>query len=229
MYAIYLTLGSLITLFRGALKSLVLWRLHRKIEKEFKIQEKILNNAINTTVYQYRRIDESLFPALKQFFNIGLYFLLAERDVQALKADALAHPNETKRNIALRALLLTIYEWDMGKVTGKRMNNIYQITGMSDESKSSLVEALRKVKSARQEVLNRMCDARNNTIAHRDPNAIRQYEIISDLEIMDFESELTIFYVALDQLLRAMTPALREMGSAKSLFHQIINQVSSVV
>src|SRR5690606_29503645 len=113
-------------------KAFSLRRLHRQLEREFKEKEKVINGAIETTVKELRKVNEDLFPATKKFFNIGLYFLLAERDIQALKADAFAHPNETKRNIALRALLLTIYEWDMGKVTGRRMQFIYESTGMSD-------------------------------------------------------------------------------------------------
>src|SRR5690606_2723622 len=118
--------------------------------------------------------------ATKKFFNIGLYFLLAERDIQALKADAFAHPNETKRNIALRALLLTIYEWDMGKVTGRRMQFIYESTGMSDSSKSLVVNALKSLKKARKDIENEVSEARHNTIAHREADALRQYEIISE-------------------------------------------------
>lgn len=128
--------------FGRKLKNIFLWRLHRKLGNEFRLADKAINNAIETTVFESRRLDESLFPATKQFFNIGLFFLLAERDIQALKADAFAHPNTTKRNIALRTLLLTIYEWDMGKVTGRKMHFIYETTGLSDASKTAVVAAL---------------------------------------------------------------------------------------
>src|SRR5690606_20417503 len=115
--------------------------------------------------------------------------------------DAFAHPNETKRNIALRALLLTIYEWDMGKVTGRRMQFIYESTGMSDSSKSLVVNALKSLKKARKDIENEVSEARHNTIAHREADALRQYEIISELEIMDFSAALTNFYGASDALL----------------------------
>ncbi len=114
--------------FGSKIRYLFRLRLHYKLNQEFKVKDKAINNAIDITVREYRKIDESLFPATKQFFNIGLFFLLAERDIQALKADAFSHPNETKRNIALRTLILTIYEWDMGKVTGRKMHFIYEAT-----------------------------------------------------------------------------------------------------
>lgn len=202
-------------------KVFFLWRLHRQLEREFKEKEKVISGAIETTVQELRKVNEDLFPATKQFFNIGLYFLLAERDIQALKADAFAHPNETKRNIALRALLLTIYEWDMGKVTGRRMQFIYESTGMSDSSKSLVVNALKSLKKARKAIENEVSEARHNTIAHREADALRQYEIISELEIMDFSAALTNFYEASDALLSSLVTAMLEIGTMKSLFHQV--------
>lgn len=207
--------------FGRQLKSLFLWRLHRKLEKEFYIKDRVINKTIETTIKEYKRIDQDLFPASKSFFNIGLYFLLAERDVQALKADAFAHPNETKRNIALRALLLTIYEWDMGKVTGRKMQFIYESTGLPDSTKGRLVSALKGLKQARKVIENEMSEARHNTIAHREADAFRQYEIISELNIMRFSLSLTNFYEASDALLKSLVEAMLEIGTMKSLFNQI--------
>lgn len=202
-------------------KAFFLWRLHRKLEKEFNKNEKAINKAIEATVKEYRKVNEDLFPATKQLFNIGLYFLLAERDIQALKADAFAHPNETKRNIALRALLLTIYEWDMGKVTGRRMQFIYESTGLSDSSKNMLINALKNLRKARKNIENELSEARHNTIAHREADALRQYEIISELKIMDFHMALTNFYEASDTLFKSLIATMSEIGTTKSLFHQV--------
>lgn len=202
-------------------KGLFLWRLHRQLEREFKEKEKVINGVIETTVKGCRKVNQDLFPATKQFFNIGLYFLLAERDIQALKADAFAHPNETKRNIALRALLLTIYEWDMEKVTGRRMQFIYESTGMSDSSKNMVVNALRGLKKARKAIEDEVSEARHNTIAHRDADALRQYEIISELKIMDFSTALIKFYQASDALLSSLVTAMLEIGTMESLLHQV--------
>ena len=208
-------------LFGRQIKSLFLWRLHRKLVREFYIKDKVICKTLETTVKQYKGINEDLFPASKRFFNIALYFLLSERDVQALKADAFAHPNETKRNIALRALLLTIYEWDMGKVTGRRMQFIYESTGLSDSAKGKLVSALKSLKQARKAIENEMSEARHNTIAHREADAFRQHEIISQLNIMRFSLSLTKFYEASDALLKALVEAMLEIGTMKSLFHQV--------
>lgn len=213
--------------FGNMLKNFMLWKLHRKLNKEFLHKDKYIEQAIASTVTQYKEIDESKYPATKQFFNVGLYFLLAERDIQAVKADAFANPNKTKRNIALRTLLLTVYEWDMGKVTGRRMQSIYEATGLKKETKLDVVNALKQLKKSRKEIENQFSETRHNTIAHRDPDAMRQFEIISDLEVMKFAPALTKFYIASDMLLKAMVNAMLEMGSIESLFHQLRHSAKS--
>jgi|GEM_PF-2561029 len=110
--------------FEIKIKNFMLKKLNRKLNKEFLDTDKYINQAIESAVVQYRKIDNSKFPAIKQCLNIGLYFLLAARDIQALKADTFANINKKKRNLAHRTLLLTIYEWDMDKVTGRRMQYI---------------------------------------------------------------------------------------------------------
>lgn len=210
--------------FGRKLRALLFFRLHRRLEKEFRLTERNINFAIESTIREYRKVDGELFPATKQFFNMGLYFLLAERDVQALKADAFAHPSTAKRNIALRTLLLTIYEWDMGKVAGRRMNFIYEATGLSEGLKSAIVDALKDLKRARREVEFKLSEARHNTIAHRDADAMRQYEIISNLDVMAFSPVLTDFYSASDKLLKVMVAVMLEIGTMESLFRQVIHR-----
>ncbi|MUK43698.1 hypothetical protein GNP61_19305 [Aliivibrio fischeri] len=203
------------------LKSLFLVRLYIKLKLEFRAKDIAINKAIATTVYEAKRLDAELFPATKEFFNIGLYFLLAERDLQALKADAFAHPNLSKRSIALRTLLLTIYEWDMGKVTGRRMHNIYQMTNLSDEQKNELVSALKDLKKARKSIESKFALVRHSTIAHREPNALAQYETIEHLDLMKLSKEISIFYIASNRLLKALVSSLLEMRTVPSMLHQI--------
>ncbi|VEL95983.1 hypothetical protein ALT761_00942 [Alteromonas sp. 76-1] len=205
------------------LQKLLLCKLHRKLIKNHRITDEAIGSAINAIVTQLKKLDEDLFPATKEFFNICLFFLLAERDIQALKPDAFAHPNEAKRNIALRALLLTIYEWDMGKVTGKNMKIIYGITGISEQAKTNLINSLKEVRKSRKNITTQFSELRHNTIAHRESDALQQYEIISNLNVIKFKSEIEDFYIATDKLFKAMTDALLEIGALPNLFYQVIN------
>ncbi|NKF49094.1 hypothetical protein G3R49_00705 [Shewanella sp. WXL01] len=213
--------------FGKKLKRLFLKRLHWKLNKEFAKREKVINEVIATVSRECRQIDGERYPATKQFFNIGLFFLLAERDIQAVKADALAHPSETKRNIALRTLLLTVYEWDMGKVTGRKMHFVYEASGLSDASKGAVVAALKDLKKARKAVEMQISETRHNTIAHREPDALRQHDIISNLDVSQFSSVLENFYKASGALLTVMIPAMQEIGSMQGAVNQVLYGVRS--
>ena len=59
------------------LKSLFLVRLHIKLKFEFRAKDVAINKAIATTVYETKRLDAELFPATKEFFNIGLYIMFS--------------------------------------------------------------------------------------------------------------------------------------------------------
>jgi hypothetical protein len=41
--------------------------------------------------------------------------------IQAIKIDALTHPDEWTRKLQARVILLTIYEWDADEVSGRAL------------------------------------------------------------------------------------------------------------
>src|SRR5687767_11863397 len=51
--------------------------------------------------------------------KVALYLLIAARDIQVAKLDALTHPDEWTRRLHARVILLTVYEWDMDGITGR--------------------------------------------------------------------------------------------------------------
>jgi len=80
---------------------------------------------------------------------------------------------------------------------------------------------LKQLRNARKEIENKFSGIRNNTIAHRERDAMLKFEIMSDLEIMQFSPVLSTFYEASNKLLKAMIIALLEISSMQSIFHQI--------
>ena len=80
------------------IRKLATWWLHKKLNKDFLQTDKIIENAIHVTVAHLKKIDKNLFPDTKNFFNICLYFLLAERDIQALKPDILVKGSDWALN-----------------------------------------------------------------------------------------------------------------------------------
>jgi len=95
-------------------RAIMRWWLPVKERKK----NKALRNALDTVVEVASKNSGRGFDASSTILNIGLFLLLAERDIQSVKIDALTHPDEWHRKLCARVILLTIHEWDFDKVTG---------------------------------------------------------------------------------------------------------------
>src|SRR5688572_28300061 len=103
--------------FRPYIECTVRYYLRIKLVIRERKRSAALTAALNATVENFTKSKSAIhFESLKIFFNLSLFFLLAEKDIQAVKIDALTHPDEWKRNLSLRIILLVIHEWDMAKV-----------------------------------------------------------------------------------------------------------------
>ena len=76
-------------------------------------RRRALASAFDEVVRQAAKSRQHNFEASTVVFNLALFFLIAERDVQALKIDALTHPDAWQRSLCARVILLTIHELDM--------------------------------------------------------------------------------------------------------------------
>ena len=77
-------------------------------------KNKALRASLETFKREAARANSNGNECIQALMNMGLFYLLAENDIQAVKIDALTHADEWKRKLSLRMILLTIYEWDMG-------------------------------------------------------------------------------------------------------------------
>ena len=68
---------------------------------------------------------------------------------------------------------------------------------------------------------NELSETRHNTIAHREADALHQYEMMSNLNIMNFSTALADFYEASDNLLKSLICGMLEIGSINSMLHQV--------
>jgi hypothetical protein len=90
--------------------------------------------------------------------------------IQALKIDALTHPDEWTRKLHARIILLTIYEWDADKVTGRGLKDALDTIQGSPALTVQAVDALRALRRVQRKVTKEYGFVRNAAIAHRDPN-----------------------------------------------------------
>lgn len=183
---------------------------HKTLEEAF---EAIKSYAI--------KIEPSRYNASRVINNIALYLLIAERDIQALKIDALTHPDSWKRNLCARVILLTIHEWDMDKVSGGQLRKALDEVNASGETRTKAVEALRALRQVQRKLQTQFSFLRNATIAHRDPDALAQYRAIRNIDPMAVLKLASQFYAAADAYIALLPKLMLEIGSISGLLKQL--------
>ena len=129
------------------LSRFVMRRLLRYRERK---RERALANTLTEFAKQAARSRRYGFESSAALFNLGLFFLIAERDIQAVKIDALTHPDPWKRSLSARIILLTIHELDMDKVAGGKLRAALANAGASEDTKRQATQALRSIRNAQQ-------------------------------------------------------------------------------
>lgn len=157
-------------------------------------------------------------------FNVALHFLLAERDIQALKTDMLTHPDPWVRGLALRVTLLTIYEWDVHKVTGAEFQRALAALPLADEARAAMRGSLRAVGRIRDRIVKQFGDVRNHVIAHRDADALAQYRMLRRLNADDVLPLVVEFYDAVRMFIGALPEVIVAAGCTQTLFNQMLEK-----
>ena len=188
-----------------------------RLERE---RRKHLDATFETVKYYAHRNENGPFPAITLLFNIGLYLLLAERDIQALKIDALTHPDEWTRKLHARVILLTIYEWDADKVSGRALKDALDAAQTPQHLRTQIVDVLRQLRAVQRKISKEFTFVRNAAIGHRDPNALLQYRAIRDLRTERVFQLAEEFYGAIHSFMPVLTELMLESGKLSSLLAQ---------
>jgi hypothetical protein len=201
---------------QGIVRSVSRWRLPWA-ERERKAA---LISAFETIKSQAIKHENGKFIGLSTLFNIALYLLIADRDIQAIKIEALTHPDEWTRKLHARILLLTIYEWDADKVTGRQLKHAMELMLIPHDLQREAVECLRALRLIQRKANRQFAHVRNVAIAHRDPNSLVQYRAIRDLNVNDVFALATEFFQAVDKFVNIQTRLLLAANTMPSLLNQ---------
>jgi len=191
-----------------------------RLPKMERARVKALEAAFETTKHYAIKNEHGSFPAVKLFMNIGLYLLIAARDIQALKIDALTHPDEWTRKLNARIILLTIYEWDADKVTGRQLREAFDIVQAPESLRTRTVEVLRDLRLVQRKVAKEFLFVRNAAIAHRDPDALVQYRAIQDLSVEKVFVAAGDFFAAVDSFMPVLTNLMQISSSFPILLRE---------
>lgn len=163
-----------------------------------------LQSALRRMAIETERSAERGFDTSTAVLNVALFFLIAERDIHAVKIDALTHPDPWRRSLCARIILLTIHEWDMDKVAGQKLRQALSVAGASEDMKKVAIAALRDVRNVQRKAQKEFAFLRNATIAHRDPDALAQYNAIVGLDEMKVIALATDFYAGANAFINLM-------------------------
>ncbi|MDR3413317.1 MAG: Con-6 family protein [Formivibrio sp.] len=161
------------------------------------------------------------FESSAVLLNLGLFFLIADRDIQSVKIDALTHPDPWKRSLCSRIILLTIHELDMDKVAGGKLRSALENAGVSEEAKRQATQALRSIRGAQKNAQNKFAFLRNATIAHRDQDALLQYQSITQIDEMEVLRIASDFYNGTRLFLDVLPNLVLQVGTFPGLINQL--------
>lgn len=160
------------------------------------------------------------FYASSTILNIALYFLIAERDIQSLKIDALTHPDEWTRKLCARVIVLTIYELDLTKVSGLALKQAMDVGQVTPDVRSTAISGLRKIRTIQRKVRQKFTVLRNTAIAHRDIDALAQYQAINEMSIDEVFEIAGEFYSAVKVFIEVLPEILVQVSTTPSLLRQ---------
>jgi hypothetical protein len=179
-----------------------------------------LESAFETTKYWAIKNENGKFKGLSTLYNIALYLLIADLDIQAAKIDALTHPDEWTRKLNARIILLTIYEWDADKVTGRELKSAMELMHIPEDLRREAIELLRALRVVQRKANKKFSLIRNAAIAHRDPNALVQYRAIRDLKVNEVMEMGVEFFAAAEKFINLLTRLMLAGNTLQSFLTQ---------
>lgn len=177
-------------------------------------------SAFATAKYYAHKNENGNLKALSLLFNVGLYLLIADKDIQSSKIDALTHPDEWRRKLAARVILLTIYEWNADDVTGRDLRDAMELMLIPEDLRKEATIALRKLRGVQEKAQRQFAFIRNVAIAHRDSNALTQYRAIRDLDVQQVMLTGTEFYGATQEFMSVLTKLMLAGNTLQSYARQ---------
>lgn len=195
-------------------------RFYSRITLTFKERRKnkVLTSTLKTFRVETERARKKGNECTQALMNLGLFYLIAEKDIQTVKIDALTHHNRWKRLLSLRIILLTIYEWDMGKASGTNLKALLDKSSVDEELLKELFKALRLLRKSQEKAAKILHCERNSIIAHRDPDALLQLNTIDNLSAKKVFSAAEEFYKSSAIFMSVFPKVIQQAGSIQGLF-----------
>lgn len=183
-----------------------------------------LTSTLETFSVEAERARRLGFEANTTVLNLGLFFLIAEMDIQAVKIDALTHPDSWARGLAARVILLTVHELDIDKAAGNKLRQALDDGNAPDALRQEVAEAMRAIRKAQVKAQRQFTYLRNSTIAHRDADAIRQYRDIIKIDGLEVVKAAAEFYAGTNKFIEMIPRLITQLSTWQGMIDQLSAQ-----
>lgn len=118
-------------------------------------------------------------------------------------------------------MLLTIHELDIDKVAGNKLRQALDDGNVPAELRDSVTEALRTIRKAQSRAQRQFAYLRNSTIAHRDPDAVRQYRDIIEIDGLEVAKVAVEFYAGTSKFMDVLPRLLTHLSTWPGMIGQL--------
>ncbi len=190
-------------------------------------RRRALSSTLTTIANQTAKAKRLGFTANYVVLNLALFFLIAERDIQAVKVDALTHSDAWHRALCARIMLLTIHELQLDKVAGNQLRKAFEDARVPEVLRKEVANALRIVRKSQERAQKHFTYLRNATIAHRDADALRQHADIAEIDSLAVTRIAAEFYEGARIFIDTLPKLLIYLGTMPALASQYIKHLEN--
>lgn len=185
-----------------------------------------------------RKVTEALILSLKQrcdmanranvlvyieIYNVGLFIALLERDISTFNKSIFFAKSEWERQFFARGLAVLLYEGaeDIPVLLGKNYRESLKSLELNSEWFDELNKISAKLNQFRKANTFFLSELRNYVFAHRDHNASKQLDILSNLKSIEVYRLAAEFSSPISDLVRFYTKLLTHVHNPVVILNQV--------
>lgn len=155
-------------------------------------RRRVLAETIETFKQEYEKADRYAHKDHKTLFNIGLYLLIIENDISALKFLMFNEIDDWPKRLVGRKFVILLYESsnDLSRLLGRDLRNIVKTLPERESLENELNDILKNLNEFKDKHLIYLSEVRNNCSAHRDKIAMNQLNAIDSIDINRLYQEI---------------------------------------
>ena len=166
-----------------------------RIQLERAYRAKQLERTIDAVRATHTRFARHGLTHQERIWNLALYLLLLESDLEMLKYDGVLALTKRRRSFVARLLAVQLYEayQDLAHLMGKDLRESLGELGAGDETMAALGALAKRLNQLKRKHQADLKEVRNVAGAHRDKDAALQWRMVDETSlasIMEASAEL---------------------------------------